>query len=79
MAKSIKPEELKRTKNFNPEKYGMVVCPDCKSNGYIRCPERQCCPKCGGFGFIKKEEGCDNEVEREQTEPESGSPIPLLE
>ena len=44
-----------RNKNFNPEKYGMVVCQDCKGNGYVEKPKRQCCSKCGGFGFIKKE------------------------
>ena len=42
-------------RNFNSEKYGMVVCPDCKGIGYVQNPKRQCCPKCGGFGFIKKE------------------------
>jgi len=40
---------------FNPERYGMVVCQYCNSAGYIQYPTRQCCPKCGGFGFIKKE------------------------
>ncbi len=43
---------------FNPEKYGMAICPCCNSHGYIQNPERQCCPKCGGFGFIKKEGTC---------------------
>jgi uncharacterized OB-fold protein len=42
-------------KIFNPEKYGMAICSCCNSHGYIQNPERQCCPKCGGFGFIKKE------------------------
>ena len=42
-------------KIFNHEKYGMVICPYCNSHGYIQNPERQCCPKCGGFGFIRKE------------------------
>ena len=37
------------------EKYGMVSCPTCDSHGYIQIPKRRCCPKCGGFGFIKKE------------------------
>jgi uncharacterized OB-fold protein len=44
-----------RNKNVNPEKFGMVVCPSCNSHGYIHNPKRQCCPKCGGFGFVKKE------------------------
>ena len=43
------------TKHVDPEKYGMVVCPSCNSGGYIQSPIRQCCPTCGGFGFIRKE------------------------
>jgi uncharacterized OB-fold protein len=59
-------ERLRRNKNLNPEKYGMVVCPVCKSNGYVQNPKRQCCPKCGGFGFIKKEMvSCNNEGQRD--------------
>jgi PHP family Zn ribbon phosphoesterase len=66
MAKSIEHDKSIRNKSFNPEKYGMTVCPDCKSNGYILNPERHSCPKCGGFGFIKKEKGpCNNETERD--------------
>ena len=42
-------------KIFNPEKYGMTICPHCNSQGYIQYPKRQCCPRCGGFGFIIKE------------------------
>jgi len=41
-------------KIFDPRKYGMVVCPCCNNRGYIQTPERQCCPKCGGFGFLIK-------------------------
>ena len=41
-------------KTFNPEKYGMIVCPLCKGKGNVINPKRQCCQKCGGFGFIKK-------------------------
>jgi uncharacterized OB-fold protein len=55
MAKSIDRNKSIRTKSFNPENYGMVICPRCDSQGYIQNPERQCCPNCGGFGFIKKE------------------------
>ena len=47
--------DIGAVKKFNPEKYGMVVCPDCNGTGYVQNPKRQCCPKCGGFGFIKKE------------------------
>ncbi len=46
---------LIRNKNFDPEKYGMMVCPCCNGHGYIQNSRRQCCPKCGGFGFIKRE------------------------
>jgi RecJ-like exonuclease len=48
-------EILIRNKKFNPEKYAMAVCPICKSKGYVQNPKRQCCSKCGGFGFIMKE------------------------
>ncbi len=47
-------------KIFNPEQYGMVICPLCNSQGYIQKPKRQCCPQCRGFGFIKKEEKSRN-------------------
>jgi len=42
-------------KNFEPKKYGMVMCPYCNGHGYIQNPEHQCCLKCGGFGFVKSE------------------------
>jgi ferredoxin-thioredoxin reductase catalytic subunit len=42
-------------KTFNPERYGMGVCPECNSTGYVQNPNHQCCPKCGGFGYIRKE------------------------
>jgi hypothetical protein len=51
-------------KHFDPEKHGMVVCPICKSDGYIQNPRRQRCPECRGFGFIKKE-GRENLEERQ--------------
>jgi DnaJ-class molecular chaperone len=44
-----------RKKIFIPERSGMVLCPSCDSHGYIQNPDRQPCPKCGAFGFIKKE------------------------
>jgi len=49
-------------KIFNPENYGMVICPCCESHGYIQTPDRQCCPKCGGFGFIRKETKGDKNI-----------------
>ena len=42
-------------KIFQPEKYGMAICPTCKGKGYISDPKRQRCQKCGGFGFVRKE------------------------
>ena len=42
-------------KSFNPEKYGMAICPCCQGHGFIQNPERKCCPKCGAFGLIKNE------------------------
>ena len=51
-------------KIFTSEKYGMVICPYCNSHGYIQNPERQCCPKCGGFGFIRKEGDTFNQKEK---------------
>ena len=45
-----------------PEKYGMVPCPTCNSHGYIENPNRQCCPKCKGFGFIKEESEKDTHI-----------------
>ncbi len=44
-------------KIFNPEKYGMVFCPDCNGKGKI--PKNlgglNVCPKCGGSGLVKEE------------------------
>ena len=44
-------------KTFDPEKYGMLLCPLCDGKGFIINPKRKCCTKCGGFGLIKKENG----------------------
>jgi DnaJ-class molecular chaperone len=41
-------------KIFDPERYGMVICPSCNSEGYIQNPKRECCLECGGFGFVKR-------------------------
>ena len=40
---------------FDPERHGMAFCPDCHDTGYVQNLKRQCCPKCGGFGWIRKE------------------------
>jgi DnaJ-class molecular chaperone len=43
-------------KIFNPEKYGMVFCPNCKGKGrLLKKPHGfVVCEKCGGFGMVKK-------------------------
>jgi DnaJ-class molecular chaperone len=43
---------------FDPEKHGMVMCPECKGNGKLpKGPGgAKVCSKCGGFGLIKKEQ-----------------------
>jgi len=44
-------------KSFNPEKYGMAVCPLCEGKGkLLKNPhDFNVCTRCGGFGLIKKE------------------------
>jgi DnaJ-class molecular chaperone len=45
-------------KTFAPEKYHMVVCPCCSGSGrFVNPPDgmKEVCPKCGGFGHLKKE------------------------
>jgi len=51
---------LRRTKigeKFNPEKYGMIFCPDCSGSGrsFADAKGVNVCKVCGGFGLIKKE------------------------
>ncbi len=45
-------------KVFDPKKVGMVCCPLCNGDGKLPedCDGSKVCPKCGGFGIIKKEE-----------------------
>ena len=50
-------DKIHMNKTFGPEKYGMLLCPMCDGKGFIINPKRECCQKCGGFGFIKKENG----------------------
>ena len=44
---------------FDPEKYGMLFCFKCNGNGKLLndSEDIEVCPKCGGFGFIKKRGG----------------------
>ncbi len=43
-------------KTFNPERYGMIFCPDCKGKGKIPTEPvgYTVCPTCGGSGAIRK-------------------------
>ena len=50
-----KGREINVNRTFDPKKYGMILCPLCKGKGFVINPERQCCQKCGGFGYIKIE------------------------
>lgn len=47
--------------SFNPEKYEMLSCIECNGNGKLfnEIGDIEVCPRCGGFGFIKKEEDRD--------------------
>jgi hypothetical protein len=42
-------------KEFDPEKYGMVICPQCIGLGRFRneAKDASVCKVCGGFGAIK--------------------------
>ena len=50
-------------KDFNPEKYAMEFCPDCKGKGKLpKDPDGFIvCSRCGGGGFIKKEKKAPEE------------------
>jgi hypothetical protein len=49
----------KLNKNFNTEKYKMACCPYCRGTGKSSNgdEEAKVCSQCGGFGWVKKEEG----------------------
>jgi hypothetical protein len=50
-------------KNFDPEKYPPFICPSgnmkiclyCMGKGFLVGRRLHVCPKCGGFGLIKRE------------------------
>ena len=48
-------------KSFDPEKYRMLPCIECDGNGILlnEFEDIEVCLRCGGFGFIKKEENPD--------------------
>jgi DnaJ-class molecular chaperone len=56
--------DRKTKKGFEPEKYGMMICPYCNGNGSLLngSDGMDVCTKCGGFGLVKKDtnkEGMD--------------------
>ena len=53
-------------KLFDPEKYGILRCPDCKGKGkFPKGPDGFIvCSRCGGNGFIKKEKKAPEEDEK---------------
>jgi DnaJ-class molecular chaperone len=62
-------------KAFDPEKYGMAICSCCNGHGYIQNPERKCCPKCGGFGFVRRESGEDMNTSPTIGKGKGGGPL----
>lgn len=52
--------------NFDPKRYGMLFCLKCNGNGKLLSDSEdvQICPKCGGFGFVKKENKPEKKKER---------------
>jgi DnaJ-class molecular chaperone len=56
--KVTKEQEVKAPKTFYPERYNMLLCPECKGKGKItnRSEHIKVCPTCGGFGCIRKDD-----------------------
>jgi len=56
--KVTKEQAVKAPKTFDPERHNMLLCPECKGNGKISIGSEyiKVCFKCGGFGWIKKDE-----------------------
>ena len=50
--------KTKLGRRFNPNKYGMIFCPNCRGSGrsFADAQGVNVCKVCGGFGLIKKEE-----------------------
>lgn len=55
-------------KIFNPEKTGMTLCPECDGRGSFlkRLGQKEVCKKCGGFGYLKKENSAKKEREEKR-------------
>ena len=45
-------------RRFDPNKYGMIFCPNCSGSGrsFAYAQGLNVCNICGGFGLVKKEE-----------------------
>ena len=52
-------------RRFNPNKYGMIFCPNCSGSGrsFADAQGVNVCKVCGGFGLIKKEEKKASRIE----------------
>jgi len=63
--KVTKEQAVKAPKTFGPERYNMLLCPECKGAGKksIGSEYIKVCLKCGGFGWIKKDE---NSVKKDE-------------
>ncbi len=50
--------KTKVARRFDPNKYGMIFCPNCSGSGrfFVDAQGVNVCNVCGGFGLIKKEE-----------------------
>jgi DnaJ-class molecular chaperone len=59
MARKRKMQGKTRCEGFNPEKYGMILCPQCNGRGKVfkDAKELNVCVVCGGFGAIKAPKG----------------------
>jgi RecJ-like exonuclease len=42
-------------RDFDSTKYGMTQCGHCHSKGYRHNPQKNPCPICRGFGYLKDE------------------------
>ena len=65
-------------KIFNPERYGMVFCPDCK--GKAKLPENPdgfiVCSRCGVAGLLKKKRKLLKRIDNLVGSGRGGHPLP---
>jgi DnaJ-class molecular chaperone len=50
--------QTKVGRRFNPDRYGMIFCPNCSGSGrsFAEAQGVNVCKVCGGFGLIRNEE-----------------------